>query len=70
MGSVPHILAPSKNMGTLQVSFLFVLYIYVVTFTDTAYTEKYMGLAHSNDNYRGYDVSINVGCFIYSAAPM
>ncbi|KAK2154977.1 hypothetical protein LSH36_252g03048 [Paralvinella palmiformis] len=22
---------------------------------DTAYTERYMGLAHSNDNYRGYD---------------
>ena len=28
--------------------------------TDTAYTEKYMGLANSNDNYKGYDVSGNI----------
>lgn len=26
-------------------------------FLDTAYTEKFMGLAHSDDNYKGYDES-------------
>ena len=26
-------------------------------FLDTVYTERYMGLANSNDNYKGYDVS-------------
>jgi len=25
-------------------------------FSDTAYTERYMGFATSNDNYRAYDV--------------
>ena len=25
--------------------------------SDTVYTERYMGLANSNDNFRGYDVS-------------
>lgn len=28
-------------------------------FSDTVYTERYMGFANSNDNYRGYDVSIH-----------
>ena len=30
---------------------------FYISVTDTAYTEKYMGLANSNDNYKGYDVS-------------
>jgi len=29
-------------------------------YTDTAYTERYMGFARSNDNYRAYDVSLKI----------
>ena len=32
-------------------------------FTDTAYTERYMGLARSSDNYRAYDVSYEYQLF-------
>ena len=40
--------------------------------SDTAYSERYMGFANSNDNYRGYDVSIHtfVSTYLYAYTSM
>jgi len=35
-------------------------YVDVLLSADTAYTERYMGLATSNDNYRAYDVRAQI----------
>ena len=40
-----------------RVSYLRLYTIFFSVFLDTAYTERYMGIAGGNENYRGYDVS-------------
>ena len=32
--------------------------ILLITNTDTAYTERYMGFSSGDENYRGYDVRV------------